>query len=265
MLGANAYTFKARRRTRVARLARAHDDDGESRSKRRAWRSIRGTTRRRGTPSRSSRTRTGGKAIARPCAVNVLQQSVDVRVSARTPRHGQDSPATVLPRELTIGMDEKRAPRGSIRCHAVCHSCANLRATVHVESVAPIRRVENILQKDGNPRQPGGRARREPDTPSFAVMRCRLKRKFGICLFAGTSQPAKPTRGLEPRTPSLRVIARVPAERMVEPNRSPKSAPCATCVPFCIVAPADLGNASVGRCGRPNRRSQWRCGENRHD
>jgi hypothetical protein len=52
----------------------------------------------------------------------------------------------------------------------------------------------------------------------------------------------KPTRGLEPRTPSLRVIARVSPERMVEPNLSPKPAPCATRVPICAT-PGALGGA----------------------
>jgi hypothetical protein len=50
----------------------------------------------------------------------------------------------------------------------------------------------------------------------------------------------EPTRGLEPRTPSLRVIGRISAERMVEPNRLTEATSCATRVPICA-APAPLG------------------------
>jgi hypothetical protein len=69
----------------------------------------------------------------------------------------------------------------------------------------------------------------------------------------------KPTRGLEPRTPSLRVMSALLPGRMVEPNPNAISAPCATRVPFCNVASARRSReCTVGRCRRRRTRRRRR-------
>jgi hypothetical protein len=57
-----------------------------------------------------------------------------------------------------------------------------------------------------------------------------------LAVYSDFLAPSKPTRGLEPRTPSLRAVIVALAERMVEPNLLAESAPCATRVPVRIRA-----------------------------
>ncbi len=110
-------------------------------------------------------------------------------------------------------------------------------------------KAEKSLQTRVLEGRPPARERHGDRTPSLAVMRCRLKRRTPNTAVYRVFPTGKPTRGLEPRTPSLRVMLGSFVRRMVKPNMPAESTPCATRVPFRIGA--------VASCPAPVSETSW--------
>ncbi len=153
------------------------------------------------------------------------------------------------------------APRGSTRCHPVCHACANLRAPLLVESPAAqlmrcaVSRMSCKTMGTHAIREARRGPTRDAIIRSDAVPAERRTHKASICRLP-TDEADAGTRTPDPIITSN--DRRRHRARMIEPKFSPRSAPCATRVPFCKASRGMLGrDLPSGRrmAGRVRRRT----------